>query len=87
MTEPVTILDIAILWGAKADAEGSINGGEFDRLGLPLFAGCQCCHATLAAYNAFPTRNGWISCRECVEDTGFATVADFDVWNDQDEGC
>lgn len=81
----ITILNLALAWGAKKDEDGSITMSEFDRLGLPFFAGCQHCFASLAAYNAYPTRNCFISCAECVQDTGFKTAEDFTAWEKSQE--
>jgi hypothetical protein len=80
MTKPLSILDIALAKGAKQDERGGINMGEFDRLDLPFFSGCQHCHASLGPYNAFPSTTGFIQCRDCIEGDGFATVAAFDAF-------
>ena len=60
-----TVLDIAKAWGAK-EVDGGINGGEFERLGLPMMGGCQVCGATIACYNSYPAKNGYLvgSCCE-----------------------
>ena len=39
--------------------------------------GCEGCHATLAAYNAYPSTSGYWRCADCIGQTGFATVEDF----------
>ncbi len=62
-----TILDIAIARGVKKDDNGSINGGEFNRVGLPFMGGCQNCGATIAAYNSYPGTNGLLVGGCCVE--------------------
>lgn len=53
---PITVLDLALHRGATADEDGSINGAEFERVGLPICGGCERCEASIAAYNAFPSR-------------------------------
>lgn len=74
----ITILDIAIAEGAQTDKDAAISGSEFERLGLPLLAGCQTCGAALGAYNAYPTQSGYIGCSDCTpEDYGYDTVAEF----------
>lgn len=55
---PVTILDVAKFMGAKEP----FTLGTFEDLELPFFGGCQVCHATIAAYNACPSRNGYLRC-------------------------
>lgn len=81
----ITILDVALAWGAKGSEDGSINGSEFDRVGLPLFAGCQCCGASLAAYNAYPSSTGFTRCEDCVGNLGFTTVAEFEAHCDKED--
>ena len=74
----ITIVDVAIADGANVDPDGGINGGEFERLGLPMVAGCQGCGETLGAYNAYPTRSGYVGCADCTpEEYGYQTVADY----------
>jgi hypothetical protein len=74
----LTIFDIAKAKGAE-QVNGGINGGEFTRLGLPMIGGCVVCHATIAAYNSYPTTTGYLMCRDCVtEEVAFTTVEDFD---------
>jgi len=75
----ITILDIAKARGAK-EHNGALHMGEFDRLGLPMFGGCQVCNASIAAYNAHPGRNGYLigSCCACPEDT-YETVAEYNM--------
>lgn len=77
---PVSILDIALKEGAKAGEDGSINMGEFEALGLPFFAGCQHCGASLGPYNAYPSKSGFIQCKECIDEIGFETVEQFHKW-------
>lgn len=73
----LTVLDIA---SAKLGREAR-NGADFDEVGLPIMGGCEVCGATVAAYNACPTRTGYLRCASgCVDDLGFRTVAGFDGW-------
>ena len=79
----ITALQVAIARGATARADGSIDGGEFERTGIPLFGGCCRCGASIAAYNAFPGQNGYWHCDECIEgDGGFETVEQFEESTD-----
>lgn len=77
----ITVLDVAVARGAKQGADGSINGGEFHRLGLPFFGGCLHCHASIAAYNAYPTKTGYLMCKDCCESSeqGYSTVEEFEA--------
>lgn len=78
ITLPVSILDIAIAHGAKAEPDGAYTWGEFARLGLPFMAGCEVCGAVLAVYNAYPSTSGYTRCADDIGNEGYATVADFD---------
>lgn len=83
----ITILEVAKARGVKEDDTGTINGAEFERVGLSIMGGCQICEATLGCYNAHPGRNGfWIgTCCARSEDT-YATVAEFEAdWPQQAE--
>jgi hypothetical protein len=77
----ITIHDYAVAKGAQPTEPGgeSYSGGEYERLGLPFFSGCQGCGASLAPYNAFPSTTGFIRCRDCVEGFGYDTVEAFDT--------
>lgn len=66
---PITILQLAEHRGAKADERGAINGEEFHRVGLAIMGGCQCT-ATIAAYNAYPSKSGYWRCEDCIEQAG-----------------
>ena len=82
----ITILDLAIHLGAK-EVQGSITAEEIERVGLPFMGGCYCCGATIAAYNACPSKNGYLKCLNgCIDDTGYATVeeAKADLFDKED---
>lgn len=79
MAVPVTVLDVALARGAH-EVDGTINGAEFERVGLPIFGGCQGCGATIAAYNAYPSRTGYLRCRQCIGELGFATAEAFEAY-------
>lgn len=70
---PVTILELAKYRGAKSDEHG-VSGAEFARLRLPMMGGCEGCHATIAAYNAYPSSSGYLRCADCIGDDGYLTV-------------
>jgi hypothetical protein len=55
---------------------------EYEEIGLPVFGGCELCNAPIAFYNAYPSRSGYIRCRDCIGDLGWesANVAARDVF-------
>lgn len=78
MSSPVTIRDLAVYRGA-VEVEGSINGAEFDRVGLEIIGGCGVCGATLAAYNGCPSKSGvWKCLNGCIDGDGWDDVAEAD---------
>ena len=71
---PITILDyVKSVVGDKDlyTAEDCLASG------VDILGGCQGCHATIAAYNAYPSTTGYWRCADCIGEDGFATVADF----------
>ena len=76
----ITILDLAITRGAKENENGGISGDEFYRVGLDIMGGCECCGASIAAYNAYPSASGFWRCADCIGDEGFGTVEDYKEW-------
>ena len=71
----VTVLELAIHRGAKVAEDGSVSGAEINRVGLPVLGGCISCGATVAAYNACPSRSGYLKCSEdCIGGDGWETV-------------
>lgn len=73
MANPITIRDLAIHRGAR-EVDGSINGAEFHRVGLDILGGCMGCGSTLAAYNAYPSKEGYWCCKDCIGDDGWDNV-------------
>ena len=74
--EPITIMQVFEHRTGKNS--GSYTLGEFDDAGLPMFGGCQVCQESLAAYNAYPSKTGFLRCRACVGDKGFKSVQEFE---------
>ena len=71
---PITILDyVKSVVGDKDlyTAEDCLTAG------VDILGGCQGCQATIACYNAYPSRSGYWRCADCIGDDGYATVADF----------
>jgi hypothetical protein len=82
----VTILDVAVARGAVTSENGGISGAEFERLGLPFLGGCEVCNATVAAYNACPSKTGFLRCANgCIRNAGFITVEEFETWMKENE--
>ena len=84
----ITILQLAEHRGAKRNAEGGLEDSEFHRVGLAIMGGCQCCHASIAAYNAYPSKSGFWKCADCICDDGWETVqqANQDIFEDDSPG-
>ena len=76
----VTILDCAVARGAKPDEDGNITMGDIEDVGLPFFGGCQVCHASIACFNAYPSKTNYLRCRSCIGSLGFATTDEFETW-------
>ena len=78
MSEPITIYQLALhrLGIAPGDGAG-LTGADFDRADLPIMGGCEICGASVAAYNAAPSKSGYIRCASgCIGDEGYLTVTD-----------
>lgn len=62
--------------GKVVPSEG-VTAADLAEYDIPLGGGCKACGATIAAYNACPTRSGYIACQgECARD-GFRTVEEY----------
>ena len=48
--------------------------------GVDIMGGCQGCQASIAAYNAYPSKCGSWRCADCIGENGFATIADFTAY-------
>ena len=57
--------------------QGPLHRRGLPGLGVDILGGCQGCHATIAAYNAYPSTSGYWRCADCIGNDGYATVADF----------
>jgi hypothetical protein len=66
----VTIYDLA----KHISGRTPLTGADFVEVGLEIIGGCACCHATLAAYNGYPSRSGFWLCKGCLGDTGWDDV-------------
>lgn len=70
----ITILELAEHRGLKRDEQGRSNMGDFWDVGLDLMGGCEICHASIAAYNAYPSKSGYWRCADCICDDGWESV-------------
>ena len=71
---PITILDyVKSVVGDKDlyTAEDCFSSG------VDILGGCQGCQATIACYNAYPSKSGYWRCADCIGGSGYTTVADF----------
>ena len=76
MCKPITILELAEFRGAKPDEDGNFSLGEIIKAGVPFFGGCVSCAASIACYNAYPSKSGYLKCKDCIGNDGFETVED-----------
>ena len=78
---PITAMEIALYRLGKTPTD-KLTGDDFEKARIPMFGGCCRCAASIAAYNAFPGRNGYWHCDECIGDddchVGFSTVEAFE---------
>lgn len=71
----ITVMQLAEFRGVKPTEDGSVNMGQFDDVGLPMLGGCEVCEACIAAYNACPSKSGYLRCASgCIGDDGYETV-------------
>lgn len=82
---PVTILEVAEARGVRANPDGGITMEQVEGVGLPFFGGCQCCGASCACYNMYPSKSGYVRCEDCIGDYGFATTEEFEAWSKADD--
>lgn len=77
----LSVFDVAVAKGGRL-INGTMNGAEFDRLGLPMLSGCQNCGAMCGPGNAYPTKTGFIQCGDCEEmsDLGFSTIEAYELF-------
>ncbi len=55
---------------------------DFQEAGLAMMGGCQSCGASIAAYNAYPSRSGYWRCADCIhEGNGFETCEEADAFD------
>ena len=79
----ITLLDVAKARGIKETSPDVFAYEAFEAVGIPMLGGCLLCAATIAAYNAYPTRTGYIMCKSCAEQDAsmvFETTEQFELY-------
>lgn len=64
--------------GENRESTESLNGGEICSVGLPFWGGCEVCGASIAAYNAYPSKSGYLRCSEDIWNDGWDSVEEAD---------
>jgi hypothetical protein len=72
----ITIMELAEHRGLLHEDDGTVNGSAFYDVGLDFLGGCAVCGASIAAYNAYPSRSGSWKCAECIDGDGWNDVAE-----------
>ncbi len=82
----VTLLEVAKARGLEGIGD-AYNGADFAKVNIPIMGGCEICHATVACYNASPSKSGFIRCADgCIGDEGFETTEEFEQFEEEEEG-
>ena len=77
----VTILELALSRGLVESEGGGYSAEAIEATGLPFMGGCALCGACIAAYNAAPTKSGFLMCaKECADGHGFATIEEAEAF-------
>lgn len=74
---PVTIHELAVeVHKRRGDdiPDHEFSGHFYFDAGYNMLGGCELCGATLAAYNAHPSRSGWWRCGDCIGDDGYGDI-------------
>jgi hypothetical protein len=80
----VTVHELAVhrlrvLGRIGAEEPSGLNGADYAAVGLAILGGCERCGASIAAYNACPSRSGYWRCANgCIADEGWASASDAD---------
>jgi hypothetical protein len=71
---PITILDYV---RSRIGDRETYSDDDHGRCGVAILGGCENCCATIASYNAYPSRSGHWRCADCIRDDGYLTVEEF----------
>jgi hypothetical protein len=79
MTKYMTVFELAAeMDPSVVDHDGVVNSQLMAEHGFAMFGGCYLCAATIAFYNAYPTKQGSWVCKDCLaHDVGFESVSEF----------
>lgn len=84
----ITVHDLAVHRGltSTTDEPDRFSGADYIKVGLPIMGGCEGCGATIAAYNAYPSKTGFLRCADCVDPYGYDTVeeANRDIFDEEE---
>lgn len=74
--KPISIFDLA----SHRLGYTPQHGGDFQKACLPMLGGCHRCEAQVAAYNSYPSKNGYIMCKNCITpDLAWTNAAEADA--------
>lgn len=78
---------------------GNWSYGDLEKAHLSIMGGCSICESSIAAYNAYPSRDGYWRCADCIGEDGWhsstkayndifapGTFEDEDKWPDKIAG-
>jgi hypothetical protein len=74
MSSTVTVLELAKEvyrqnnWLLPGD---NWSMADLDKAQLPMMGGCQVCEASIACYNAYPSKSGYLRCADCIGEEGW----------------
>lgn len=77
----ITILELATFRLGKQP----LTGADFEKVRLPIMGGCSRCEATIAAFNAYPAKDGFLKCSGCIGADGWEDVrtANREIFEDE----
>ena len=69
---PITIAELA----GHILGRPAVDKVDYKKVKLPIFGECMGCHASIAAFNSYPSKNGFIMCKKCIGDQGWENLED-----------
>ena len=82
----VTILELAYHRLGITRSPRVLNGADFESVGLQIMGGCERCGASIAAYNAHPSKTGFWRCGMCIGELGYDSVEAADAALEDEKG-
>lgn len=77
---PITVLKQLLELEPSLRKAKMITMADTDRHSLTFMAGCQKCGASLAPYNSYPSKTGYIQCVDCIGTLGFESAREEIEW-------